>query len=134
MIWLNITRFGTIAFLLLAWRIAPYAGSDWQHWMISALVAAAAAEGLIRNSIQARALRGPGPRVNVPLWLIAWLVIGALVWTYGTPHLRIIYGPGRCSFAGWNGYQIVSSYNCDLIELLPLPVKTEWEKSRKVQS
>lgn len=114
-----------IGLLLVCWRIAPEAGDDWQLWLLTGAFAAGGTAEIIRYvSMNARA-RGPRPaRKTPPPWLVAWLIVGVMVWSFGTPHLRIVYGPRGCFYAGWNGWEQHGRTPCPLIALLPLKTET----------
>lgn len=115
----NATLFVAGFFLLVAWRFAPEWGDPWQLWVLVVLFAGGGTEAIVRAHRRARRIRGPRPApLTPPVWLIAWLAIGALAWTYGTPHLRIVYGPEGCFYAGWNGWQRQGTSPCPVVTML----------------
>ena len=117
----NLAMFFSIAFLLIAWRIAPVWDEYWQHWGIAIIFALTGTLGIMRSVLIMREIRGPRPSSQTPpVWLAAWLIISLIAWGVGTPHLRIVYGPQRCLYAGWNGIERQGAYPCQLIAMLPL--------------
>lgn len=118
--------------LIVAWRVAPDPHSDPMLYVLSGAFAFFGAIVLITGLTRANASPSPFPglvgRVIWALrpraWMIAWGLIIAAAWTYGTPHLRWQYAIGivdaSCDYLGWSGVRQWSgnSPGCTLIKFL----------------
>ena len=117
----NLALFTAIFALVVAWRIAPQEGADWRIWLLAVLFAAGGTQGVIRSAVQMRRAHGPRPRPKTPpMWAVSWLIVLLLVGAFGTPHLRLIYGPQGCLYGGWNGMVRQEPYPCRLFEMIPV--------------
>jgi hypothetical protein len=119
-------------FLLLAWRVAPGPHSDPMLWLLCGMVAFTGAVLLMQwlqneeprlspwQGFIGRAVWALRPRT----WMLAWAVLIAAAWTYGTPHLRWQYAIGSvhatCDYVGWSGTRrwAGNSRDCTLIKFL----------------
>lgn len=118
---INAPMFLSIGCFLLSWRIAPQVEDDWRLWLLTALIALGGTLGVVACARKVHQTRGPRPaRWTPPMWLVAWLAVGFLAWQFGTPHLRLSYGPQECVYVGWNGAESHGSYPCPLFQTLPL--------------
>ncbi len=112
----SVNFFVSVGFLLLAWKLAPAQGADGLDYVFSGLFAFVGAGMFIQavaRSERRRSLFGDGiaskilwalrPRV----WMVAWALIFAGAYLYGTPHLRWQYSLSHagsvCDYVGWSG-------------------------------
>ena len=51
-----------------------------------------------------------------PVWVIALVVLAVMGWNYGTPHLRVAYGPAKSVYVGLNGYE-ETTYKGNIVKL-----------------
>lgn len=129
-------KFLGFGLILLGLWIAPGTGAEIGHWLIPGVFLALGIIGLIRGIAETDApgwapfegvqgLRGVILRglwlFRPRLWLIAWVAIIAGFIFYGSPHLRIQYGPGGCDYWGVNGWERYGWIgSCPIFKAFPL--------------
>jgi hypothetical protein len=122
--------------ILLGLWTAPGFDADAARWLIPGTALGLGVMGLIQGIAdtegtgwspfsQVTGLRGSVLRVlwffRPRLWLVAWAGIVAGFMFYGSPHLRIQYGPGGCDYWGLNGWERYGrAGTCPIVKAFPL--------------
>lgn len=122
--------------ILLGLWIAPGPGAPDAAWILPGGSILLGALGLLRGTMdswgagwdpfaESPGLRGAMFRVVWALrprsWMIAWVLIIGTIVVWGSPHLRVAYGGGTCTYFGLSGIETLPTFHdCPLVKVLPL--------------
>lgn len=121
--------------LLLGLWVSPLAGPERESWYIPGILIGLGLLGLFTGIRETwgdgwqpfediEGARGHLLRLlwffRPRLWMLVWLAAIVVFMIYGSPHLRITYGPDGCGYFGLNGWVETGGGNCPLVRAFRL--------------
>ena len=122
--------------LLFGYWTAPSQGAPGEAWLIPGGCLALGAFGLIKGLIESRHDQGWRPFAHASgfrgralralwtfrprLWMLVWAAIVGVFVLYGSPHVKMKYGPAGCGYLGLNGWERTGGGNCPFIRVFRL--------------